>query len=268
MSLDITDFLSEFKDKYEKIKYIVNPGNAGDSMIVSATFKLFKDLGLDFSIHNSNEKYDGDVLVYAGGGNLTDKYHSLRNFLWSNHDRKNEILILPHTICHCTPLLNTIGSNVKIITRERVSYEYIKGNMRHPENAFLADDMAFHINNLEAYRNQSHIGTCNIFRLDVEKTNIKIPETNKDISRDFIKGDNCLNPEHATITTDNIFSYLCKFTEINTNRLHAAIAGALLGRKVNLYPNSYYKNKAVFDFSIKNKFKNVQFIDHGQENKK
>ena len=268
MSLDIIDFLSEFKDKYEKIKYIVNPGNAGDSMIVSATFKLFKDLGLDFSIHRPNKEYNEDALVYAGGGNLTDNYHCLRKFLWKNY-KKNEILILPHTICHCTNLLNSLGSNVKIITRERVSYQYVKANMRHPENAFLADDMAFHINNLEAYKSQPHIGTCNIFRLDVEKTNIKIPKINKDISRDFIKGQNCLNPEHVAITTDNIFSYLCKFTEINTNRLHAAIAGALLGRKVNLYPNSYYKNKAVFDFSIKNKFKNVQFIDHhSQENKK
>ena len=116
MSLDIFNFLSVFKNKYEKIKFIVNPGNAGDSMIASATLKLFEDLGLDFSIEKHNKKYDGDVLVYAGGGNLTDKYDSLRNFLWKNY-RKNEILILPHTICHCTPLLKALGPNVKIIAR-------------------------------------------------------------------------------------------------------------------------------------------------------
>lgn len=260
MSIDILSFLSVFKNKYEKIKYIANPGNAGDSMIAFATLKLFEDLGLEFSIDKFNKKYDGNVLVYAGGGNLTDKYNHLRNFLWENY-RKNEILILPHTICECTPLLKALGPNVKIIAREKVSFNYIKTHMKHPQNAFLSDDMAFHINNLDAYKNQPHIGTCNAFRLDSEKTNVKIPEVNKDISGDFIKGQNCLKPEHVAITTDNIFSYLCKFTEINTNRLHISIAGALLGRKVNLYPNSYYKNKAVFDFSIKDKFKNVQFIE-------
>jgi exopolysaccharide biosynthesis predicted pyruvyltransferase EpsI len=260
MSLDTLNFLSVFKNKYEKIKYIPNPGNAGDSMIAFATLKLFEDLGLDFSIDKFNKKYDGDVLVYGGGGNLTDKYDSLRNFLWKNY-RKNEILILPHTICHCTPLLKALGPNVKIIAREKVSFNYIKTHMKHPENALLSDDMAFHIDNLDAYKNQPHIGTCNAFRLDAEKTNIKIPEPNKDVSTNFSRGQNTQNKDHIAISTDNMFSYLCKFTEINTNRLHVSIAGALLGRKVNLYPNSYYKNKAVFDFSMKDKFKNVQFIE-------
>ena len=50
------------------------------------------------------------------------------------------------------------------------------------------------------------------------------------------------------------------FTKINTNRLHVAIMGALYGREVNLYPNSYYKNKEVYEYSIKNKFSNVKFI--------
>ncbi len=269
MKLDIADFLSEFKNKHKKIKYIANPGGAGDSMIVSGTFKLFKELGLDYSIHKAHEKYDGDVLVYAGGGNLIDKYNSCRKFLQTNH-KDNEILILPHTISHCAELLNAFGSNVKIIARELVSYQYIKANMRHSENAFLADDMAFQLDVPEAYKNQSHIGECNVFREDAEKhPNIKIPEVNKDLQRDFKRGGNFFRPEHVAVSVDNVFSYLSKFTEINTNRLHMSIAGALLGRKVNLYPNSYYKNKAMFDFSIKDKFKNVQFIDSdGQENKK
>ncbi len=38
------------------------------------------------------------------------------------------------------------------------------------------------------------------------------------------------------------------------------IAATLLGEKVKLFPNSYYKNKAVFEYSLK-RFSNVDFVE-------
>jgi len=50
-----------------------------------------------------------------------------------------------------------------------------------------------------------------------------------------------------------------RFSTIITNRLHSAVLGSILGKKVLLLPNSYHKNKAMWDYSLKDK--NVEFID-------
>jgi exopolysaccharide biosynthesis predicted pyruvyltransferase EpsI len=257
MQSNLIKFLSKFKD--DKIKYVANPGNAGDSLIANGALALLRKLNIDFKICNIRNVFHGDIIFYGGGGNLVKPYDNLRNFLLENH-QNNKIIILPHTIHDCSDLLNSLGNNVYIFAREETSYEYIKCNMNNLENTFLSDDMAFHIEGIDFYKQQNHIGECNAFRLDLEKTDIKIPKGNKDISHDFMFKQNTFNEDHINISTDNMFSYLCKFETINTNRLHVAIAGSLLNRKVNLYPNSYFKNKAVFDFSIKNKFPNTSFI--------
>ncbi len=46
----------------------------------------------------------------------------------------------------------------------------------------------------------------------------------------------------------SIFKYLSKYEVINTNRLHIAIVGSMLNKKVNFYNNSYYKNRAVYEY--------------------
>jgi exopolysaccharide biosynthesis predicted pyruvyltransferase EpsI len=258
MSFDLLKFLKELKGK--KIIYTPNPGNAGDSLIASSTLDIFKKINLDFEIQNPKNKFNKKTIIYGGGGNLIDKYDNLRNFLWKNL-KDNRIIVLPHTFSHCDKLLNRIGSNVTLIARERVSFDYIKTHMRYPENALLSDDMAFHLDNLDFYINEPNAGICNVFRLDKEKTSVDIPDNNKDVSADFIFKQNTLNESHIKISADNLLRYLSKFEEINTNRLHVGIAGSLLGRKVNLFPNSYYKNEAVFSFSIKNKYKNTSFIN-------
>ena len=257
MQSNLIKFLSKFKD--DKIKYVANPGNAGDSLIANGTLALLRKLNIDFKICNIRNAFYGDIIFYGGGGNLVKPYDNLKNFLWENH-QNNKIIILPHTIYDCSVLLNSLGNNVYIFAREETSYEYIKCNMNNLENTFLSDDMAFHIEGIDFYKQQNHIGECNAFRLDLEKTDIKIPKGNKDISHDFMFKQNTFNEDDINISTDNMFSYLCKFETINTNKLHVTIAGPLLGRKVNLYANSYFKNKAVFDFSIKNKFPNTSFI--------
>ena len=50
------------------------------------------------------------------------------------------------------------------------------------------------------------------------------------------------------------------FDVVRSDRLHVAIAGALLGKEVELYPNSTFKNRAVYDFSLE-RFTNVRFVE-------
>jgi hypothetical protein len=62
---------------------------------------------------------------------------------------------------------------------------------------------------------------------------------------------------------DLLFRVLTGCKRVVTDRLHIAIAGALLGLEVELHPNSYYKNRAVYDYSLR-RFSNVRFAMHNK----
>jgi len=254
---DIKDFLSKYNNR--SIVYIPNPGNAGDSLIAQGTVQLFDDLRLNWSMGEIGKTYKGETLFYAGGGNLVGLYGNCRDFLKRNKDH-NQIVILPHTIKSEDAFLSKLNNNVIIFCRERTSYEYVLSVFKHRENVYLSKDMAFYIEGIETYKATIGRGVCNAYRLDCEKTNIAIPRGNIDLSNALNKSKNTCDKNVITEVSHSVFAHISKYEVINTNRLHIAIAGALLGKKVNFSPNIYYKNQAVFEYSIQNVYSNVTFM--------
>ena len=259
LKTDIKDFLKKYIGR--KIKYIPNPGHAGDSLIALGTLSVFQELNLDFEICNHTDIFNNDLLFYGGGGNLVGTYEEARNFL-HNNGKNNEIIILPHTVKSEDETILNLGDNVKIICRERKSYEYVLNLTRHPENVFLSDDMAFHIHGLEKYKTDG-TGVCNAFGNEQERTSIILPEDNRDISHEYMFEWplNTSTLEGIKRSSHHFLSYLSRFETINTNRLHVAIAGCLLNKKINLYPNSYWKVDEVYRYSILERYPNVNFIN-------
>ena len=256
--IGIVDFLMEYASKH--IIIIPNPGNGGDSLISMGTLQLFDKLGLNYVTGDINKQYLNKILFYSGGGNLVGLYNNCHNFIIRNKST-NDIVILPHTIKDVDSLLKLCDDKIKIICRECISYDYVYATIKHKNNVFLSDDMAFYISGLESYKNIQGVGVCNCFRNDKEKTNIVIPPDNNDISQTLNKKNNTSDPLVINKVSFSIFEYLSKYEIINTNRLHVAIAGSLLGKKVNLYQNNYYKIKAIYDYSIKDKFENTRLCD-------
>ena len=101
-----------------------------------------------------------------------------------------------------------------------------------------------------------HVLNC--FRTDQEKSDIDIPSDNVDLSSIFSYGVD--SKEKAFYVCYRLLNFINSYEEIRTNRLHVAIAGALLGKEVKLYSNSYYKCEAVYEFSIKGRFPNVTWM--------
>jgi exopolysaccharide biosynthesis predicted pyruvyltransferase EpsI len=254
---DIRNFLKEYLNK--EIIYIPNPGNAGDSLIAFGTILIFNELGLNWKMGNINEKYHNKTLFYAGGGNLVEIYSNCKNFIQKNINN-NKIIILPHTIKSEDDLLSSLNDNIIIFCREKTTYKYVLDVFKHKKNVYLSKDMAFYINNLDKYKINGN-GVCNSYRTDLEKTNIKIPKNNEDLSLKLNKTGNTNNIEVIKNVTLSMFDYLSKYETINTNRLHVAIAGTLLGKNVNFYRNNYYKNKSVFEYSIKDIYEKTIFYN-------
>lgn len=254
---DIRLFLSNYLN--QEIIYIPNPGNAGDSLIAFGTIQIFNELGLNWKIGDINVEYHDQILFYAGGGNLVGLYGNCRDFIKKNKN-DNKIIILPHTIKSEDNLLSMLNDNIIIFCREKTSYNYVLKVFRHKKNVYLSKDMAFYINNLDEYKIKKSYGVCNAYRTDDEKTNIKIPQDNNDLSLTLNKWGNTTRINVIKDVSLSVFNHLSKFETINTNRLHIAIAGSLLDKKVNFYRNSYYKNKSVFEYSINNIYKNTKFL--------
>ena len=237
--IDIFTFLKNYQD--DNIIYIPNPGNAGDALIMLGTIQIFDKLNIHYTIGDINIIYKNKTLFYPGGGNLVGFYKDCYNFINNNY-KSNNIVILPHTITNVGNFLNNVSENIIIMCREKTSYDYVKNFIKNKNNLYLSKDLAFYIDKdeIEKYKLIEGNGICNAFRTDYEKTSIIIPDDNIDLSLYFEKG---LHTQDVSICKEvcfNIFNYLSEFSVINTNRLHIAIAGSLLDKKVNLYQNNYY----------------------------
>ena len=247
--------------KSDSIKYIPNPGNAGDSVIAYSTFQLFRQLNLNVSVYHRETHFaEEDVLVYGGGGNLVPQYHDLEQFLISNrHVRK--LIVLPHTVWGHQELISSLSSNVFIFAREKVSYDHLISNSRFPENHCMAHDMAFMMKGLNAVNATSQLGALNAFRIDVEKTDIQLPENNIDLSVALATPHCTSLPKQILQATRKMIYVIAHSSSVSTNRIHVAILASLLNKKTRLYPNSYFKNKAIYNFSIKGRFPLTSFVD-------
>lgn len=287
--LDIYNFLSQFQN--EDIIYVPNPGNAGDSLIAHATYKVLDNIGLSYSEGSLDKVYPGRCVIYGGGGNLVEPYQNARRFLQNNHSKVSTLIILPHTVRSYPDLLNQFDNRVHVICREIKSLDYAKKNTVKA-NVHHSDDMVFNLDvenlledgksdflsifsqksllirntkrvtrkSLFNIKNKFDFSHLNAFRGDVEKTDIAVPFNNIDISQTFATDDmsKMLSYEASYRMIDFIHGY----NEVHTNRLHVCIAATLLGKKVCFYPNSYDKNFSVFNYSINNTFKNVEFMNN------
>ena len=229
------------------VYYLANPGNWGDGLIRYGARKFLHHVGIEFKeltlggrkkAWRTLEK-SGSTLIYGGGGGWCKFWDKPVNLLNEIHKGFRNIVVLPSTYGMSYALDNTT-----FFCRDM--YES-KNNM---PNAIFCHDMAFYIGRVITIKGT---GQGFFYREDKESSGkIHIPPDNNDISD---KGG-----QFSEIYP--FFEQIAEYSIIHTDRLHVAIASCLMGREVHLYPNSYFKNKAVFLSSIRDYYKDVHF--HGE----
>jgi len=247
--------LKQFLEKYRgsTVDFFRFPGNYGDSLIWHGTKALLSELNIGMEYVEIDSPKNNDVLIIDDGGNFVDYYSDVKNFLIKKPNLYKEIIILPHTIFGDSQIdvLNNLSGNVTVFCREKVSFAFLKKKFSKGK-VYLWHDCAFY--NAFAKKPDGR-GHLNAFRRDGESVINAVPEANLDLSYNG----------YATKPLDELLTFLEQYKEINTDRLHIAICAALLGKTVNLFPNSYYKNKAVFDYSL-SRFPNVFFRENSNSN--
>jgi exopolysaccharide biosynthesis predicted pyruvyltransferase EpsI len=234
--------------------FVVNQGNWGDALIRYGALRFLRSHNFKYTAIGYKEAMtittrrlkrltgqEVPPMVFSGGGVFNGIYKGGKQF----HKllrRFGPTLLLPNTLK--MPLKDMGLQDGDIIFR-RDKFESTEAG---PDTPFC-HDIAFFIRPLTATVGK---GEGNFFRQDAEApANFTFPEGNRVLSAD---GD-------QSTPVAGFFEVLAQFDAINTNRLHVAIAGALLGRKVNLFPNSYLKNHAIFRTSLEPFYPNVRFID-------
>ncbi|WP_241610527.1 polysaccharide pyruvyl transferase family protein [Rosenbergiella epipactidis] len=262
-SFDLKILLKSYHSSY-KLVYKANPGNAGDGVIASASYDFFDRNELFYSKYNNDDIYSSDehVLIFGGGGNLIEGLYSEgKEFIENNIHKFHRVIIMPSTIKGYETFFQKNKDKLIILCREYISFEYLKSiGYEEGKNLSLTDDMAFYleISNYMSFVNPSkNIASC--FRTDSESLTGQYRENNHDISLTW-NGDYWDNVYLARNSTRCMTNFLEEFSIVNTDRLHVAILASLLGKEVNFYPNSYYKNESVYNYSLFDHYPKTTFI--------
>lgn len=152
-------------------------------------------------------------------------------------------------------IINSYKINILSCILKKIFFKLVKNKTEFsklPQPKIMLRNSIFEMKNIFTSKKSG-----NFFRTDVERSLEVIPDVNADLSRMYEYGTR--NKEICFYTTARLMRFINLFDEINTDRLHICIAGALLGKKVNFFPNSYFKCKAVYEKSLKGKYSNVNW---------
>jgi len=263
LHIEKSDPLIDFLQKYSQktVRFFPHSGNMGDGLITYATLKLFEYFGINHTIHDQKARFDGELIFIGGGGNMVEgHYEDVARLIWE-HRENNKIVLLPHTIVGYEDIIKETYNNLTIFCREAKTYSHCLNAGGNPDALHLCHDAALYLSD-DHFSQRSVVGTgrLNAMRTDAESLGTKHEANNYDISLAW-NGDIWTRPEFVEAATNSMAEFVSQFAEVRTDRLHVAIMSALIGRSVSMYPNNYFKNRSVFDHSLSERFKNINFVE-------
>jgi exopolysaccharide biosynthesis predicted pyruvyltransferase EpsI len=262
----------------QRILYLPNPGNGGDSLIAAATFAAFHRAGIDYRVIGPDAEVQGETVFLGGGGNFIPLYHDIRDALNRFLGRARRIVLLPHTIRGNEDLLTRLDESCTLFCRDVESLHWLR-LLRLRAEARLAHDMAFHLDTAAFMNDPAMIRAAyptfrrllaprrldetairarpvmNYARLDKE-TREASPRSDIDVSHTFMIG---VGPGIASVASWGLLRTVQLARAVRTDRLHIGIACALLGVPCELRDNSYGKNAAIWRHSLAGRFPRLRF---------
>lgn len=231
-----------------QVDFFPSPGNWGDALITRGSITFLESIGIDFrTIHRealSTERLiPARTAVVGGGGGWCRAWSSTPGFVKTVAAIYDQVVVLPTTFdVGVSPLE---GSNVTYFTRDRSI---------DPTVASFCPDMAFFLDfEADCEPIFSHPLVC--LRRDRERHSSSIDlDRNWDLSQ----------LGNASSEVRELVTLISRFPIVYTDRLHIAIAGGMLGRRVFLLEGSYPKNRGVYEATMKHYLPNVSMMSWGQ----
>jgi len=267
LRVEMERFLAQFAG--EKVLLIPNEGNAGDCLILASTLTAMAKASIDVEVVDNGADFRNQTVFLGGGGNLIDVYRGMRQSIEACRSKAARIVLLPHTIRGNAGLLKSLDDRVTIWCRDKRSLEHV-GSLNPDLDCRLGHDMAFHCDVAE-YLNDpacneyglpqlraglqrvgvnldrlSRLAVVRFMRTDKESLFSRIA-SDLDVSRAF---GGVADVEASKLAAWSFLKTISVSNRVITDRLHVAIACALLGKNCELLDNAYNKNREVYAHSL------------------
>lgn len=241
-------------------------GNFGDYLIYEGARKLARLAGIHYRSLTAQEFLQcappGDAVVYIhGSGGYVPMWPGspIATFRHAITTHLGPTILGPTTFFTENDFLaKTIAADlnqarsreVYVLTRDQVSYSAVAG--------FVPDWVRL---------NQDHDTALNLVRSDLLSDNPRrayaLYAIREDKEGTTVKKRDLfvvwLDPARYCTSLDGWVRLHACAKRIVTNRLHSSIVGTILGIPTTLLPNSYHKNRAVWEFSLQQR--GVQWMD-------
>jgi Polysaccharide pyruvyl transferase len=212
---------------HKTVWYDSGVGNTGDTLIDAGTRCLFRKMHTRIVTPPHRPHF----FVWGGGGNLGTMWrkcyeHRTQTFEMA---RKHNlpIVVLPQS---ATDAKEVFSPDVHIFARERYTQAIYPKSKLAPDTSLAFDEKIPGINDPTVF----DVGV--FLRCDLESS--------RQVDLSFSVGDpSMMKP----MDYPGYFKLIKLFDTIITDRLHFAIASLMMGRQTILLPNSYYKNRAVYE---------------------
>ncbi len=261
-SIDISSKkLFELFNLYKRSRFLfVEPGgNCGDYLIYKGAQKLAGIAGLSYETVSHNQFMVGehspaDVIYIHGSGGFVPWWSGtpaieLRRALLSH---SGAIIVGPSTFAIDSdylfknvidPLLGKKAGDIYVFCREWTSYFFLKSFLPSFVNLEIDHDTALNLDPSD-------------FELrDCKRKFVGFFIRNDKESDNFLPALNSISLDPGSYTSDFnkwVQLHACA-KKIYTNRLHSSILGTILGKNVILLPNSFHKNRSVWEYSLRTK---------------
>lgn len=263
----LIEFLKRFADN--GAVFYPGYGNLGDGLIALGTLDLFEDLGWDPKRIQGRHKeaFSGYTHIVMGGsgGWVKGMWETYLEQTLAFLQKGGQLLILPTSFSGFGAEFVPYANQVTIFCREQRSYDELLRQGMPESQICVCPDLAFytkeeHFSDLEI---ESYYPVLKIFRLDEEggrktppRDSVDLPLLFNDIQWSTVE--QCVKPLRAVAGLMN------QFECVETDRLHMAVLAALIGRNVKLEPSSYFKIRAIFDYTL-HRFPTVTFADRASD---
>lgn len=245
--------------------FLPNPGNLGDGLIQLGTLDLLDELDLAPPIVNgcSPVQLEGRRVVIVGGGGgwvegLWDHWALMtRGFL----EAGGKMLVLPSSMVGYDEFWRRYAAQVTVFAREEPTLKHLQSLPEMAGRALFCHDLAFasRRESLKRGDEDHRRRTILMFRTDAESARGAPPIGSIDLPllwNGDVWGDrrSCAGPLAVAM------HMMLQFDAIETDRLHMAVLAAMLGLRVRLHSNAYYKNRSVYEATL-HMFDNVEFVE-------
>jgi exopolysaccharide biosynthesis predicted pyruvyltransferase EpsI len=195
-----------------------------------------------------------ELILFEGGGYMSDIWYGPVLIQQISKRNPQPIAIAPQSYLFEKTDLNNFfkdGREVTLFCRERFSIKHLEELRLSPNIEIeLSQDTALY---LEKKDLEKYIKPCDedydliAFRKDRES--ILTDKTRKKVLEE------CKNPFEKDISMtkqlEDFVSMVANANKVYTDRLHVAILAKIMNKKTKLYPNKYYKNLGVWEYSLK-----------------